>query len=471
MKNLFLPPALLVGLGLILVDRLAAQTFTTLHSLNFRSDGSAPAAGLILSGNTLYGTATGGGSSGYGTIFAVNTDGTGFNNLYNFTNGIDGQSPQCVLAFSGDTLYGTQPDGGSNGWGTVFSVNTDGSNFTNVHTFSATSDGVNPVAGVILSGSTLYGTAEVGGSTSKGTVFKVNTDGTGFLNLHNFSGLGSDGAFPYAGVVLSGDTLYGTAYFGGSSGAGMVYSVTTNGTGFTNLHSFTALNNATNGDGAYPYGGLLLAGGTLYGTAAQGGGLGGGTIFRLDTDGSNFTNLYNFATTNSDGAKPDADLILSANTLYGTASGGGGSGNGTIFQVGTDGSGFKILHDFSALAISALYAYTNSDGAGAEAGLILSGNALYGTAYSGGTNGFGTVFSLSLGSAPPPQPTLSITPSGENVVLAWPAGATGFILQSTTSLISPGDWSTVSPAPVVVNGQFTVTNSIPGAQQFYRLSQ
>ena len=99
--------------------------------------------------------------------------------------------------------------------------------------------------------------------------------------------------------------------------------------------------------------------------------------------------------------------------------------------------------------------------------MILSGNTLYGTANGGGSSGNGTVFSLTL----PGPPQLTIIPSGPYVILTWPTNAAGFTLQSTTNLVSPAVWTTNSPAPVVVNGQNTVTNPISGAQQFYRLSQ
>src|ERR1035437_2624021 len=89
--------------------------------------------------------------------------------------------------------------------------------FTNLHSFTG-SDGVNPYAGLILSGNTLYGTAYQGGSSGAGTVFAVSTDGMGFTNLHSFAGYSSDGAYPLAGLILSGNTLYGTTFNGGSSG-------------------------------------------------------------------------------------------------------------------------------------------------------------------------------------------------------------------------------------------------------------
>jgi len=105
-------------------------------------------------------------------------------------------------------------------------------------------------------------------------VFAVNADGTGFTNLHSFTY--SDGATPWAGLILSGNTLYGTAIQGGRSGNGTVFAVNTDGTGFTNLHSFTAHDDSDiNGDGAYPNGGLILSGNTLYGTASRGGSSGG----------------------------------------------------------------------------------------------------------------------------------------------------------------------------------------------------
>jgi len=378
-KNPFLLPTLTTALALILAGQVTAQTFTTLHSFtalasDTNSDGVNPCAGLILSGNTLYGTALEGGSWGNGTIFKVNADGTGFTNLHSFT--------------ARHAPYHTN------------------------------SDGANPGAGLILSGNTLYGTAYGGGSWGNGTIFKVNTNGTGFTNLYSFTALdiatdttNSDGAWPYDGLILSGNTLYGTAYGGGSSGNGTVFAVNTNGTGFTNLHSFTALDIATD-------------------------------------------------TTNSDGANPCAGLILSGNTLYGTADRGGSSGNGTVFKVNTDGTGFTNLHSFTALASN-----TNSDGANPYAGLILSGNTLYGTAQYGGSSGEGTVFALSL------VPSLGIAVTGNQVVLSWPTWARNYGLQTTTNLVSAAFWTTVSPGPVVVNGQNVVTNPISGTQKFYRLIQ
>jgi len=503
--NPFLIPALLAVVNLIPVGRVTAQTFTTLHSFTAttnggppyyfvtNSDGAQPWGRLITnsSGNTLYGTAKYGGSWGVGAIFAVNTDSTGFTNLYSFTANIgpgytdytnsDGAYPIAGLVLSSHTLYGTTRAGGTHKAGTVFAVNTDGTGFTNLHTFIG-SDGATPEAELILSGNTLYGATTAGGSSgnaNNGTVFAINTDGTGFTNLYSFTAGGydpsngltnSDGAYPDAGLILSGNRLYGTALNGGSSGAGTVFAVNTDGTGFTNLHTFAPFSTGppyprTNSEGGAPFAGVILSDNTLYGTTYTGGSSGNGTVFAVNTDGTGFTNLHNFtallSNTNGDGAGPEAELVLSGNTLYGTAGRGGSSGRGTVFAVHTDGTGFTNLHSLAG-----------GDGAAPYAQLLFSGNTVYGTALNSGiAGGNGTVFSISF-----PGPQLTITPSGTNMILSWPANVagfdyTGYTLQSTTNLGSPSVWGTNSPTPVVVNGQNTVTSPISGAQQFYRLVQ
>src|SRR6266568_2095441 len=247
LKNLFLLPALIAGLGLIPADRVTAEPFTVLHSFTAtdpntgaNSDGADPDAGLFLSGNTLYGTALTGGPSGIGTVFAVNTDGKGFTNLHSFDGVSDGAIPFAGLItnLSGNTLYGTASAGGDSGNGTVFAINTDGTGFRTPHSFTAesgplstNSDGAYPFAGLISSGNTLYGPAEQGGGSAAGTVFAVNTYGAGFATLYSFAtvdpvaGTNGDGAYPNGALVLSGNNLYGTAYGGGNSGSGTVFSL------------------------------------------------------------------------------------------------------------------------------------------------------------------------------------------------------------------------------------------------------
>jgi uncharacterized repeat protein (TIGR03803 family) len=443
-KNVLLLRLLLASLVFLPAGRVSAQPFTTLYSFGASpGDGSQPNAGLILSGNTLYGTTFQGGSSGFGTVFAVNTDGLGYTNLYSFTNGTDGANPCAGLILSGDTLYGTALYGGSSNVGTVFAVNTDGSDFTNLYSFTGCSNGAYPYAGLVLSGGTLYGVTGAG-------IYAVNTDGTDFTNLYSFTNGSTNGSDAQCdGLVLSGTTLYGIVGVSGTNGVGTLFAANTDGSGWTNLLTFN-----DGSDGADPYAKLILSGSTLYGTMSRGGVSNNGAVFAVNTDGTGFTNLYNF-TNGSDGSAPKPGLVLAGNKLYGTATFGSG-GVGTVFAVNTNATGFTNLYTFTG----------GSDGVLPFGGLILSGNSLYGTTAIGGSSGGGTVFSITL----PGPPQLAITLSGANVVLAWPTNAAGFTLESTTNLL-PAAWSTNLPAPVVINGQNVVTNAISGTQQFYQLIQ
>jgi uncharacterized repeat protein (TIGR03803 family) len=478
----------MAGLGLIPASRVMAQTYTDVYSFTAlsnssgvygNSDGAYPSAGLIAAGNTLYGTTRNGGTNGNGTVFAVNTDGTGFTVLHTFgalvsgTNS-DGANPVAGLLQSGNNLWGTAQLGGSAGNGTVFSLSTDGLYFTNLHSFTAlsapfngtNSDGANPAAGLTLVGLFyLDGTAQNGGTNGNGTVFSITTDGSSFTTLHTFSAYinytNSEGANPLGGLILSSNAvLYGTASGGGAGSDGTVFALNADGTGFTNLYSFTAF--TSNTDGANPFAGLVLSGNTLYGTTHSGGADGGGTVFGVNTNGAGingagFTNLHTF-TGYSDGDNPYAGLIVVGNTLFGTAGNGGTNYEGTLFSLTTDGSSFTTLHPFAFIP----------DGGSPRADLVLADNTIYGTAGDGGTNGSGLLFSLLL-----PTPQLTIIRSATNVVLTWPTNALQFTLQSTTNLAPPIVWSAVSPppVPVVVNGTNTVTIPNSGApEQFYQLS-
>jgi uncharacterized repeat protein (TIGR03803 family) len=178
-----------------------------------------------------------------------------------------------------------------------------------------------------------------------------------------------------------------------------------------------------------------------------------------------FTNPHSFVYI-SDGDHLAAGLVLSGDILYGTANNGGSGADGVVFKINTDGTGFTNLYSFTAL--DPTY-YINSDGASPSGALICSGNTLYGAARVRGGFNAGTVFSLSSGSLNAPK--LAIILSGVSVILMWPTNAIGLTLQSTTGLASEDVWSTVSPAPVVVNGQNTVSDTVSGNQKYYRLIQ
>ena len=450
MKNRIKSPfpwlVLIVGLNLLLTFSVSAQLFTNLHNFT-GADGASPYGGLIVSGNILYGTTKTGGSSSNGTIFRINTDGTGFTNLHSFTANSDGYYPYAGLIRDGNILYGTAPYGGPEGNGTIFKLNTDGSGFTVLYTFPNPDNG-EPYGGLILSGDTLYGTASEGGSFGAGSVFAIKTNGTGFTNLHTFSFAANDAFLPYAGLTLAGGTLYGTTIGGGPGGVGVVFKMNLDGSGYTNIYNFTG-----GPDGANPQPVLILLGNTLYGTCQFGGSMNKGNVFRVNIDGSGFTNLHSF--NGYQGSYSTSGLVLSGNSLYGTAI-------VALFRINPDGSDFAEVRHFDG----------PSDGAWLWGPVTISANTIYGTASAGGSSGNGTVFSITLPTPPtPPSPSLSITRSGANVVLRWPTNSPGFTLKSATNLVSPTVWTTASPAPVVVNGQNTVTNPTSGMQKYYRLEE
>jgi uncharacterized repeat protein (TIGR03803 family) len=460
-------PLAITGLSSINTYSNPIPAFRTLYtfSTNF---GSGPNPGLAISGNTLFGTTQSGGISGLGNVFALNTDGTGFTNLFNnfnssFTNGF---RPAAGVILSGSTLYGTTYGGGTLGGGTVFALGTNGVGFTNLVNFDLNvnpNSPDEPQAPVVLSGNTLYGTTWFGGSYDHGTVFSVATNGSASGILHAFytptynpNANNYDGLFPSAKLIISGGTLYGTAENGGMNGGGTVFSVVTNQPGsFTVLHYFSSPLNVTNNDGANSFAGLVLSGTNLYGTTAGGGTHGYGVVFAVSTDGMFFTNLYNF-TGGNDGSQPRGGLTLSGNRLYGTTSSGGAYTNGALFAINTDGSNFKSLYSFTG----------TGDGGNPQADLVLSGGTLYGTAEAGSVATDGTVFSFTL-----TGPPLAIALSGTNVILTWSGSATGYTLQSSLQIGAAAAWSNVSPLPVILNSLNTVTNPISDSQMFYRLSQ
>jgi uncharacterized repeat protein (TIGR03803 family) len=163
---------------------LPAQTLTLLHNFTNAPDGASPAAGLLLAGGRLYGTTEKGGSSNAGSIFAVNTNGSGYTVLHSLTDDPDGSHPVAGLALAGGTLYGATGNGGTNGYGTVFSLNTNGDAFGYqvLYNFNPASNGVLPNARLTLAGGTIYGVASGDGYgiPGWGTVFSMSTNGSNY---------------------------------------------------------------------------------------------------------------------------------------------------------------------------------------------------------------------------------------------------------------------------------------------------
>jgi uncharacterized repeat protein (TIGR03803 family) len=261
-------------------------------------------------------------------------------------------------------------------------------NYKVLYSFGASPDGNGPHSDLIGTRHTFYGTTFAGGanycgSSSCGTVFSITRGGAEKV-LHSFADDG-DGYFPFAGLVSVDGTLYGTTGNGGVYNTGIggtVFSITTGGTEKV-LHSF-----GSGADGSGPTAGLINVKGTLYGTTSAGGTYDAGTVFSITTSGTEKV-LYSF-TGKADGDIPQAGLIDVGGKLYGTTFGGGAHNHGTVFSITMRGRQ-RVLHSFRA---------NGTDGELPEAGLTDVSGTLYGTTITGGASkcpngyGCGTVFSI-----------------------------------------------------------------------------
>ena len=395
---------------------------TALYSFSYGADGSTPISNVIFdSTGNLYGTTSGGGSStqcelgsGCGTIFMLAPP-SGANKtwtetvLYSFQGQAsnDGSAPETGLVFDKTgSLYGTTASGGTFNDGTVFKLTppaTQGGAWTEtvLYSFQGGSDGIGPTSEVIfdVKGS-LYGTTPYGGSSGYGTVFKLAPPVTGTAwtetILHTFGGQTvNDGSLPFGGLVIRDTVLYGTTAGGGLSteggSAGTVFKLTPpvkQGQPWTEtiLHSFIP----GHGDGCATSPGLIFdKSGALYGTTQLCGSASLGTAFKLTpSTGGSWTEsiLFNFMG-GAGGSYPSNPLIFDTKgNLYSTAAAGSAT-PGVVYELSPPAvSG-------GAWTETILWTFTGgNDGNSPQAGLAIRNGMFYGTTFSGGTNGDGTVF-------------------------------------------------------------------------------
>jgi len=191
--------------------------------------------------------------------------------------------------------------------------------------------------------------------------------------LHNFND--TDGAYPRVDLTVVGNVLYGMAPLAGVYNVGSIFSMNTDGSNYTDLHDF----NDTNG--AEPTGSLTLSGNIFYGMASLGGIYNEGCIFSIHKDGSDYKDLLDFIGTN--GNNPFGSLTLSGGILYGMTKYGGANAEGVVFSIDTDGSRYKLILSFNG-----------TNGEWPWGSLTLSRGVLYGMTQLGGVNGNGVVFSI-----------------------------------------------------------------------------
>jgi uncharacterized repeat protein (TIGR03803 family) len=452
-------PGLAVLTVTLLVLPSSAQTNFTLLKSFAGSNGSSPECTLITGNDgALYGTTRTGGSSNLGTVFKINLDGSGFATLKNFL-GMDGNDPESGLLQGSDgTLYGTTYAGGTSNRGTIFRLNPDGSGYSVLHNFDG-SAAKWPSASLIQgSDGWLYGTTAGGGSALRGTVFKLHTNGSSYVVIHTFLGEPNDGSEPHSELWEDSDgVLYGVTALGGPVSAGTIYKLNKDGSGHTILHVFDFV-----AEGYSPYAGLLAASdGALYGANLYGGTNGGGSLFKMHKDGSGFATIHHFVNDYTEPHEPRGKLIEGSDgCLYGTCSSGGIVSSGAIFKLNKDGSGLTFLRRFTG---------TGGDGSYPRGGLTRASNdAFYGTTTSGGVRLLGCIYALSTDPLRPRVVGISLFAKSNLVQFAGTSGIS-YDVQRSTNLNS---WSVLSNITFPVNGlsAFIDTNP-PPSKAYYRLRQ
>lgn len=374
---------LIVNAMLIFNPLFVICQYTKLHDFN-GTDGEC-AMGSVISDNTyLYGMTSGGiysplnNSFTDGNIFKIKIDGTGYVDLFDFSP-TNGQYPLGSLNTDSTYLYGMTHDGGTNNVGVLFKIKTDGTNYTNLLNFDYT-NGANPEGSLIRNGTFLYGTTYAGGAHNYGLIFKIKTDGTGYTNLFDFDSI--SGSRPVCKLITDGFYLYGTTTQGGINNFGTVFKIKPDGTNFSKLFDFN-----TASEGQHPSSSLVSDGVYLYGMTSGDNYFNNSVLFKVKTDGTNYTPLLYFGGAN--GLYPTGSLIIDGVYLYGMTYGdinsitGAVNNTGNIFKIKTDGTGYIQWADFS-----------NASGRNPYGDLLLNGSFLYGMTTQGGTNNKGVIFKL-----------------------------------------------------------------------------
>jgi uncharacterized repeat protein (TIGR03803 family) len=384
-----------VAVALILVTGAFAATaaakgnhkpsvnFTTLYNFSDgSSDGGFPFGQPVLDNKGhIFGTAEGGGASGYGTVWEL-TKGGKISVLHSFDLS-DGAYPYVGVRQNEGNLVGTTYYGGSAGYGTLFEINKKSGTFSTLYNFGSQSGDPEYIFGDAVpdSSGNWYGTGEEGGADGYGAVWKVSSSGTESV-LYSFTD-GSDGGYPFLGNLHRAGTgdLFGVAESGGS-GCGTLWEFSAGGT-FSVLHSFNC-----GSDGGYPTGNVVDSKGTVYGVAQEEGASGYGTVWQYTISTGTFTVLHNFAGT--DGEYPLGGVSCQKNkkgictgNLFGTAVEGGANGYGTVWEISSDGT-FTDLHDFGYS--DGAYCYSRP--------FVTEAGKLYGTTYYGGSASYGTVWEI-----------------------------------------------------------------------------
>jgi uncharacterized repeat protein (TIGR03803 family) len=354
-----------------------SNTITTLASFNGR-DGTGPQGSLLLDGSSnLYGTTFVGGAANVGTVFEL-AAGSGTVTTLASLSTAGGYHPVGGLALDGGgNLYGTTESGGASGDGTVFEVAAGSGTVTTLASFNGANGAYSDGTLVMDSGGNLYGTTPQQGPLGHGTVFELARGSNAVITLDSFDGTIGGGS---SGLTMDGHgNLYGVTG-GGADGYGAVFELVRSTGSITTLASF----NATDGYGSQ--GTLVLdSHGNLYGTMTGGGPASRGAVFELYRRHDTVITLASFNGANgvySNGEFPNGTLIRdSSGNLYGTTNEGGAFNDGTVFEVALDSGLVTTLASFNGANGMFPFAGLVADGNGDVFGTTAYGGSGLGTIF------------------------------------------------------------------------------------------
>ena len=404
--------ALAVSAIFSMAQSAAAAKLTVLYSfcsVNYCTDGSLPmGTPAIDAAGNIYGTTQGTGSyyqNPYGTVFKISPSNV-FTRLDQFcawSGCADGFYPQSDITLDAKgNLYGTASMGGTHEKGTVFKVSPSGT-LTVLHSFCSNNvasvcvDGSQPVGSVILDNTGIvYGLTDSGGKQNEGLLYKIDPTTSVLSYVYGFCASASctDGYYPDGRLLNDGKgNLYGVTYYGGTYGYGTLFKVSMATRRITTLYSFCRLSGCP--DGGYPRGGLVMdKAGNIYGVTSYGGGSTASGVLYKVTPTKAYTVLRKFCTLSfcTDGQRPNGGLAISATgIIYGTTNAGGNtSGQGVLFHYDTVKKAYGLTYSFCSQP-----SCTDGGRPATDAGVVIdkAGN-LYGTTTYGGKTNQGVVYKI-----------------------------------------------------------------------------
>jgi uncharacterized repeat protein (TIGR03803 family) len=349
------------------------STYSVVKRIDFSgSNGVGPVGELLVYNNELYGAAQLNGANGFGTLFKYNTVSTLLTKIYDYT-GLNGANPYSNFLLHNNQFYAATYAGGTANGGVVYSFNPATNLLSKIEDLDG-SDGSLGIGSLVSYNNKFYGIDSLGGEFSKGVIYEFDIQTSGFTKLFSFGG--TNGERPNGELTIANNKLYGTTKAGGTNGIGILYEYNPATNVFTKHYDFVLTVGST------PVGKLTEFGGKLYGCTKIGGGVGNkGAIFEFNLTTNAVANKVNLSTIN--GINPNSGMVLfSNNKMYGTTENGGAASGGVLFEYNPSTNAYAAKFSFTAAVL----------GTKPQNELTIYGNKVYGITRNGAANSNGAIF-------------------------------------------------------------------------------